>query len=70
MSDFIDKLPLLPVSADLQNFDYFVEKEEFKKELAEKDDEFCCGLIKQYARRIQIMEKELLAMEEIEGMKL
>uniref|UniRef100_A0A914YS51 INTS8 TPR repeats domain-containing protein n=1 Tax=Panagrolaimus superbus TaxID=310955 RepID=A0A914YS51_9BILA len=38
MGDFIDKLPLLPVSIDLQNFDYFVEKEEFKKELAKRDD--------------------------------
>uniref|UniRef100_A0AC35F590 Uncharacterized protein n=1 Tax=Panagrolaimus sp. PS1159 TaxID=55785 RepID=A0AC35F590_9BILA len=70
MSDFIDSLPLFPVSLDLENFDYFVNKEVFKEELAKRDDEFCCGLIKQYARRIQTMEKELLALEDIEDGKI
>ena len=37
MSDFIDKLPLLQVSTDVQNFDYFIDKDELKKELDKND---------------------------------
>uniref|UniRef100_A0A7E4WDW6 Integrator complex subunit 8 n=1 Tax=Panagrellus redivivus TaxID=6233 RepID=A0A7E4WDW6_PANRE len=56
----VDFLPAPPVVVEDEHMDYFLRRDELKAELIANDDEFCCSLIKQYMKRIQATEKELL----------